>query len=154
MTPVANEKRQALWAAIEQLGRLTDLTERRRQQLARTVGLTPPQWRVLEEIAREDFMPSLFARSQACAPAAVSRTLRQLLDRGLVAVRIAPEDARRRSYALTDEGARVIRELRRARERAVEAVWSSLPRADLQRFADFSSELADRLEAWAARETG
>ena len=152
MNTVSSRKRQAMWAAIGQLGRLTDLTERRRQQLARAVGLNPPQWRVLEEIASEDFMPSLFARSQACAPAAVSRTLRQLLDRGLVAVEIAPEDARRRSYALTGDGARVIGELRRARERAVDAVWSSLPQTEVEDFARFAGELADRLEAWAASE--
>lgn len=141
--------KNSLYAAIEGLGRLTEMMERRRQQLAREVGLSPQQWRVLEEIAREDFMPSLFARDQECAPAAVSRTLRQLLERGLVSVSIAPDDARRREYALTDSGREVLARLRAAREVALEAVWSDLDDAELDRFARFGSELADRLEAFA-----
>lgn len=146
--------RKALYAAIDGLGRLTEMMERRRRQLAGEVGLSPQQWRVLEEIAREDFMPSLFARSQECAPAAVSRTLRQLLARGLVEVSIAPDDARRREYVLTPGGSRVLTRLREAREDALEAVWSHFDRAELERFAAFGSELADRLEDYATRAAG
>jgi DNA-binding MarR family transcriptional regulator len=142
--------RGPLWGAIEQLGRLTEMMERRRHQLARTVGLSPQQWRVLEEIAREDFMPSLFARAQECAPAAVSRTLRQLQERSLVSASIASQDARRREYALTAKGAELLAEVRRAREHALETVWSGFDRAELERFADFGAALADRLEAYAA----
>ena len=80
---MAARARDPLYRAIEGLQRLAELFERRRAQLARRVGLSDPQWRVLEEIAREDFMPSLFARRRDAHPAAVSRTLRQLLDRGL-----------------------------------------------------------------------
>jgi DNA-binding MarR family transcriptional regulator len=145
----SSHRGEALFAAIEGLGRLSELLERRRQQLAREVGLSPQQWRVLEEIGREDFMPSLFARSRECAPAAVSRTLRQLLERGLVEVSIASADARRRDYALTPAGRDVLARLRAARERALEAVWSGLDREELARFADFGSRLADRLEAYA-----
>jgi DNA-binding MarR family transcriptional regulator len=141
--------RAALFRAIEQLGRLTQLMERRRQQLARSVGLSPQQWRVLEEIAREDFMPSLFARNQECTPAAVSRTLRLLLGRGLVEVAIAAGDARRRDYVLTSAGGRILQRLRAAREEALEAVWSGFGAADLERFGAFGGALADRLEAYA-----
>lgn len=146
--------REALYAAVEGLGRLTEVMERRRQQLAREVGLSPQQWRVLEGIAREDFMPSLFARDQECAPAAVSRTLRQLLERGLVDVSIAAGDARRREYGLTEAGREVLARLRGARELALEAVWSDLDRAELARFAAFGSALADRLEAYAGSREG
>jgi len=141
--------RQALYAAIEILGRLTEGMERRRQQLARAVGLTPQQWRVLEEIGREDFMPSLFARAQECSPAAVSRTLRQLQERGLVRSAISAEDARRREYALTRAGERALAALRGAREQALEAVWGGLDAADLSHFAAFGRRLAERLEAYA-----
>ncbi len=142
--------REALFAAIEGLGRLTEMMERRRRQLAARVGLSPQQWRVLEEIAREDFMPSLFARAQACTPASVSRTLRQLLARELVEVSIAQDDARRRDYVLSKRGARVLERVREAREDALEAVWSHFGRADLVRFAAFSTKLADRLEEYAS----
>jgi len=48
-------KRASLYAAIEGLGRLAEVLERRRRQLAGQVGLSPLQWRVLEEVAREAF---------------------------------------------------------------------------------------------------
>jgi DNA-binding MarR family transcriptional regulator len=148
----SHKESEALWAAIEQLGRLTELMERRRQQLARSVDLSPQQWRALDQIAKPNFMPSLFARAQECAPAAVSRTLRQLLDRGLVETSIAAGDARRRDYALTAAGKKVLSQLRNAREDALEAVWSGFASSELERFAAFGAELADRLEAYAAAE--
>jgi DNA-binding MarR family transcriptional regulator len=143
-------KSEAVWEAIEALGRLTDVMDRRREQLGRAVGLSPQQWRVLQEIAREDFMPSLFARAQECTPAAISRVLRQLLERGLVEVSISGHDARRRDYTLTRQGEATLEALRRAREDALDAVWGELDPADLERFAAFGSRLADRLEAYAA----
>lgn len=143
------EASQPLYDAIETLGRLTEGLQRRRQQLARSVGLSPQQWRVLEEIGRQDFMPSLFARSRDCSPAGVSRTLRQLQSRGLVRAAISPEDARRRDYHLTRAGERTLGALRRAREDALQAVWDGLDPEALARFAAFGALLAERLEAYA-----
>jgi DNA-binding MarR family transcriptional regulator len=95
-------------------------------------------------------MPSLFARRRAQSPAAVSKTLRQLADAGLVAVAIGKEDARRRRYSLTTNGRRVLTRLRNVRGRAISAIWGELPIRDLERFADFSEVLGERLEAYAA----
>ena len=141
--------RTVLFRAVEELQRLTELFERRRQQLAREAGLSDGQWVVLEEIGSEDFMPSLFARSRARAPAAVSRTLRQLLDAGLIEVSIAERDARKRDYRLSTKGRRALVRLRASRERALEAVWSGFARRDLEQFARFGRALADRLEEYA-----
>ena len=148
------DSRQALYAAIDALQRLAELMERRRRQLGEVAGLSDPQWRVLEQIGRDDFLPSLFARSRECSPAAVSRTLRQLLERKLVAVSISQRDARRRDYSLTAKGRRVLEELRDRRERALEAVWRDFSRGDLERFVHFGVELADRLESYASRAEG
>jgi len=145
------DSRQALYAAIDALQRLAELMDRRRRQLAEVVGLSDPQWRVLEQIGRDDFLPSLFARSRECSPAAVSRTLRQLLERELVAVSISQRDARRRDYALTLEGRRLLDELQQRRERALDAVWTDFSRDELERFVRFGAELADRLEIYAAQ---
>jgi len=134
--------------AIRSLQRLTDLFRERRRELARGVGLSEAQWRLLEEIAGEAFMPSLFARKQDCAPAAVSRTLRTLLERDLVCVSISPDDARQRVYRLTPEGRRLLRRLNASRERAIAAIWKPLPRSDLASFVRFAEELADGLEAY------
>jgi DNA-binding MarR family transcriptional regulator len=148
MTSKKNE--QILYSAIEGLQRLTELFERRRQRLAQSVGLTDGQWRVLEGIATLHFMPSLFARRQECSPAAVSRTLRQLQDKGLVSASISSSDARQREYSLTPSGSELLSKLRAHRARAIERVWSDLAPEQLAQFAAFSIELADRLEAYAA----
>ena len=140
--------------AILSLQRLTDLFRERRRQLARAVDLSEAQWRVLEEIGDDEFMPSLFARRQDCAPAAVSRTLRQLLDRGMVAVSIARDDARQRVYRLTGPGRRILGRLRERRERAIETVWSRFGAAELEGFVHFADELADHLEAYAEKRGG
>jgi len=145
----------ALFDAIEGLQRLSEIFGRRRRQLAREAGLTDVQWQVLEEVGRQDFMPSLFARGRDCTPAAVSRTLRQLQDAGLVLASISPDDGRQRDYALTDAGREALARVRAGREGAIDAVWRGLPEAELARFATFSTELAERLEAYArAQEAG
>jgi len=149
--PASESGERALYSAIEGLQRLADVFDLRRQQLAREAGLTDAQWRVLEEIGREDFMPSLFARRRECTAAAISRTLRQLQDLGLVSVSISSGDGRQRDYRLTAAGKRSLSKLRQSRERALDAVWSDLPSAEIERFGRFSELLADRLEAYAAR---
>ncbi len=143
---------QAVDAAIGNLQRLAEIYGLRRAQLAREAGLTEAQWRVLEEIANEDFLPSLFARARGCTPAAISKILRQLQEAGLVRASIDAEDARQRVYELTAAGRARMQRRRRARERASHAVWEGLPRAELLRFVAFSETLAERLERYADTE--
>jgi DNA-binding MarR family transcriptional regulator len=144
------ERRETVLAAIARLQRLAELFDLRRGQLARDAGLTEAQWRVLEEIATEHFMPSLFARARESTPPAVSRLLRQLADRGLISVAVAKPDARQRRYALTAAGRRLLDRLREARRRAIDAVWMDLPPAQLDAFVRFGDALIPRLEAYAA----
>jgi DNA-binding MarR family transcriptional regulator len=146
----------ALRTAVEGLSRVAEAFERRRQQLARDLGLSDAQLRALEDIARDDFMPSLFARRRACTAAAVSRTLRQLQEAGLATSAIGESDGRQRAYSLTSAGRRVVDRLRARRLKAVDAIWRDLPAHELTRFGKFSAELADRLDAYAeqsARDT-
>lgn len=138
--------------AIRSLQRLTDLFSERRRQLARAALLSEAQWRLLEEIAGEDFMPSMFARRQDCAPAAVSRTLRQLLERELVEVSISPQDARQRVYQLTAAGRRTLRDLNARRERAIAEVWERFSAGELAEFTRFASALGDGLEEYRRQE--
>ncbi|RMH27990.1 MAG: MarR family transcriptional regulator [Candidatus Hydrogenedentota bacterium] len=138
--------------AIAALQRLAELFIERRERLARSVGLTVEQWRVLQEIGGEGFMPSLFARERQCSPAAVSKTIRQLLDKGAIAVEVSAHDGRQRSYRLTPTGRALLARLNRARQRAIRAVWQDLPPGQLKQFSDFSGELARRLEAYSAQE--
>lgn len=138
-------------AAIATLGRLTEVFQRRRQQLAQDAGITEHQWSVLEEISTEHFMPSMFARRNDSSPAAVSKTIRQLVDKGLVSVSLSKADGRQRDYVLTPRGRRTMATLRDAREAAIAGVWHALGAADLQDFARIGQELTVRLEQYAHR---
>lgn len=137
-------------AAIEVLGRLSELYRERREQLAASVGLTDQQWGVLEEIATAHFMPSLFARRRESSAAAVSKILRQVMDKGFVVASIGKDDARQRTYCLTTKGKRVMDTLRKSREAAIREVWLPLPGSGVRAFAELGSELIVRLERYAA----
>jgi DNA-binding MarR family transcriptional regulator len=136
-------------ASIAHVQRLSDLLQQRRQQLAQRVGLTEQQWRVLEEIATEHFIPSLFAKSRESSAAAVSKVLRQLLDKDLVRVSVSATDGRQRQYELTAKGQKAMERLRSERQHAI---WADLPADDLSRFSKLSGELAERIEKYAAEE--
>jgi DNA-binding MarR family transcriptional regulator len=146
---MSTKQASRIHAAIACLQRLTDLFAERRQQLARSVGLTDQQWAALEEISSEHFMPSLFARQRESSAAAVSKILRQLLDKDLVSVRLGARDGRLRRYELTAKGRRYIEGLRREREAAIQTVWSGLDGAGLEAFTSFATGLAQRLAHYA-----
>ena len=135
--------------AIASLQRLAEAFAERRRQLAAEAELTETQWRVLEGIGGEGFLPSMFARQRDVSAAAVSRTLRQLLERGLVRASAGADDGRKRVYRLTARGRRALRRVHEAREAAVRDVWSALPARELEAFSAFSDDLAARLERYA-----
>jgi DNA-binding MarR family transcriptional regulator len=133
--------------AILHLQRLADLFQKRREQLAASVDLTEQQWSVLEEIATEHFMPSMFAKQRQSSAAAVSKTIRQLVNKSLVVVSLASDDARQRHYELTAKGQRVMAELRAARQDAIQRVWMKQDAAELSNFNRFAGKLGDALDA-------
>ncbi len=137
---------QLVHSAIAQLRRLAELFQKRRAQLAADVGLTEQQWGLLEEISSEHFMPTMFAKQRESSPAAVSKIIRQLVDKGLVVVSLAEGDARQRRYELTAKGRQVMARLRKSRQAAIERVWLALDSNDVAAFNDFAGELADKLE--------
>ena len=138
--------------AIGRLQRLADLFHQRRTQLAQGAGLTEAQWEVLERIASEQFMPSLFARHRDSSPPAVSRIIRQLLRKRLITVSVSTTDGRQRRYQLTARGRKTLDALRGLRRRAIDTIWMDLDPRALAAFTDFSSELITRLEAYASRQ--
>ncbi|MDK2972397.1 MAG: Winged helix DNA-binding domain [Candidatus Sumerlaeota bacterium] len=142
-----------LHEAIANLQQLTELFQFRREQLAREAGLTVQQWRVLEQIAREHFMPSMFARERDSSRAAVSKILRQLQDKGLVSVAVSASNGRHRNYALTERGEEAMALLRASRQRAIDAVWGGFAPADIEAFRAFSARLIARLEEYAETES-
>ncbi len=144
--------RTQVHTAIACLRRLTEAFERRRQALAASAGLTEGQWGLLEEIATEHFMPSMFARNRASSAAAVSKTLRQVKGKGLIRVARSKADGRQRDYVLTTKGARALATLRAARGLAIEEIWTTLPLAAIEGFVEFGNRLASRLERYGGEE--
>ena len=136
-------------AAVERLQALTDLVATRRRQLAAEADLTEAQWRVLEGISSEHFLPSLFARTRECSAAAVSRTLRQLQELGLVRAKPGQADARERYYSLTGAGRERMRRIRDARNRALASAWADLPASEVEAFVRFADPLIERLQRLA-----
>jgi DNA-binding MarR family transcriptional regulator len=148
---VKKPRLQLIHEAIERLTRLCDLFQQRREQLAASAGLTVGQWSVLEEISTEHFMPSMFARHEETSRAAVSKVIRQLLDRGLIQVAISQLDGRQRDYALTSEGKHMLGKLRSEREKAIEAIWLPLDSEALLLFSDFTGDLTERIQRYASQ---
>jgi DNA-binding MarR family transcriptional regulator len=143
-------ERSKIFLAIEQLQQASALFSKRRSQLAAAVGLTEAQWRVMEGVATQHFMPSLFAREQDHTGSAVSKLLRQLLGKKLIRVSISTGDARQRSYELTAAGVKVMDKLRDLRSEAIEDVWADLPPKELAAFSAFAEKLIARLRAKAS----
>ncbi|MET0386292.1 MAG: hypothetical protein ABW321_10060, partial [Polyangiales bacterium] len=104
------------------------------------------------EIATEHFMPSMFAQSEATSRAAVSKVIRQLLDRSLIQVAISPVDGRQRDYALTAAGKSVLAVLRDERQKAIEAIWLPMDADALASFSQFTHHLIDRIERFTSKE--
>lgn len=148
--PVDNSSRTTdIHAAIDCLGRLSEVFRQRRQELAASVGLTDQQWSVLDEIDSEHFMPSLFARRRESSAAAVSKILRQLQDKALITVSVDASDGRQRHYELSPRGKHVLDELRQRRQHAISRVWQQFDSAALQTFTRFGNELLSQLERYS-----
>lgn len=143
--------RERIEGAIRALQRLAELFLERRRQLAQEVGLSEAEWRLLDEISAERFMPSLFAKRRERSPAGVSRVLRGLVDAGLVSAEVGRQDARQRVYRLTPRGRGLMTRLRERRERAIGAIWRSFPARELADFERFATVLGDALEDYARR---
>lgn len=138
--------------AIARLNRLTELFQRRRGELAAAAGFTEQQWLVLERISTEHFIPSLFAEERESSRAAVSKIIRQLVDKGLVTVGLDRQDARQRQYTLTSLGKKKMAEVRRMREEAIDNIWMDFDHGDLTRFCDFSDRLIAMIESYSGKE--
>jgi DNA-binding MarR family transcriptional regulator len=141
-------------AAIACLQRMSQAFQERRRQLAKSVNLTEQQWEFLEQISSEHFMPTMFAKRRASSAAAVSKVLRQLVDKRLVVAHVATDDARQRRYRLTARGKRTMETLRRERMAAIDAVWVPLGAGDLDAFIRFGNRLLERLGSYALARRG
>ena len=142
---MAEHHKESIFTAIEQLQTLTHLFLKKRAALAKQVGLTEAQWRVLEEIQQVDFMPSMFAAKREYSKAAVSKLLRQLQEKKLIRLISDASDGRIRKYALTGSGEAALKALRLIREQAIEEIWVPLDSELLKKTIAFNQTLIDKL---------
>lgn len=138
---------ELIFEAIGQLQTLSHIFIRKRAELAKQAGLTEAQWRLLDEIGQEAFMPSMFASQRENSKAAISKTLRQLTDAGLITVAIASGDARQRKYTLTPLAVKKLKQLQKLREAAIDTVWRPIDRKLLASAVEFNEQLIGRLKA-------
>lgn len=146
------DKKEIVHEAISLVQRLSDLFHKRRAELASRVGLTEKQWLVLERISDEHFMPSMFAREQDSSLAAVSKIVRQLVDKQVVSVSLCEADARQREYELTEKGRAMMSKLRILRESAIDQIWMAQDQTALSRFCEFAHELITSIEMFSDKE--
>jgi homoprotocatechuate degradation regulator HpaR len=77
--------------------------------LLREAGLTEQQWRVLRVLVDEgDSDPSGLSQAGLLYPPSVTRILKELDDRGLLARRPDPNDGRRSLIAVTPKGRKLV----------------------------------------------
>jgi len=108
-------------------------------------NLTDPQWRVLRILsqARELDVSSLARQSYLMGPS-LSRILRDLASRGLIARRVSSEDARRFFHTLTMRGRRLLEEVSPAFNPVYREIES---RFGTERIRDLNERLSALLEA-------
>ncbi|NQU71531.1 MAG: MarR family transcriptional regulator [Rhodospirillales bacterium] len=108
-------------------------------------SLTPVQYAVMTVLAHRPGMDQISIASEAAIDRTnVADVLSRLEERGIVSRQISPTDRRMKLAVLTDEGARITRDMEVAMQRAQDRFLSPLP-AD--RRGEFMKLLADLVEA-------
>jgi DNA-binding MarR family transcriptional regulator len=146
------EKKKLVHNAISVVQQLSAVFLKRRSELAAEVGLTEQQWLILERITDEHFMPSMFAKERDSSPAAVSKILRQLMEKGVIEAGLGAGDGRKREYTLTDKGKKTMDTLRSFRAEAIDSIWMSFDEESLSAFSKFSARLIESIESYSRKE--
>lgn len=116
------------------------------------IGLTVQQWRVIRVLA-EGEARTAGALSELCVlmPPSLSRILKNLTERGLIA-RVEDDDARRRRVRLTDDGRRKYEEMALRSAEIYDRLEAAFGPARMETLLDLLTELrevADEVNAGA-----
>ncbi|WP_239456464.1 MarR family winged helix-turn-helix transcriptional regulator [Nocardioides solisilvae] len=128
----------------ERLMRVARLLRRRGAQQLEPWDLSPHQVRALRVVEREDG-PRLgrIADELRIAPRSTTDVVDALEGRGLVERYADPADRRASCVRLTDAGAALLRDVRRARATGAEELFAVLDAADRQRLADLLARVEE-----------
>lgn len=150
VTAAADAAFQDVLLALFQLhGRVLDAAD----GMAADLELTGARWQVLRVIARAPMTASQVARRLGLKRQSVQRTVDQLADAGLVALRANRDHLRAPLVAPTAAGSRALAALEARRGAWVGRVLAGLPAARLATLATLLGELNQRVEAGAPAAT-
>jgi homoprotocatechuate degradation regulator HpaR len=110
-------------------------------------GVTDAQWRVLRALSREGELDATdTARQTFLPPSSLSRILRDLTSRGLIAVRVCPGDARRTLHTLTKAGRKLVADIEPNFAPVYEELERRVGAEPLRQLAEALDRLSDLLE--------
>ncbi|MEQ8585693.1 MAG: MarR family transcriptional regulator [Thalassobaculaceae bacterium] len=131
----------------EQIGHLLRRAHQRATQIFletfEEAGLTPTQWAALAMLAEEgSASQNALGRMTAMDPATIQGVIRRLEERGLITREPDPDDKRRTTLRLSDDGKTLVREVTalgaRVTERTLEPLDAEERRAFLEMLARLS----------------
>ena len=154
MTETGRGKRtsRALDAGDLLPGRLDSLSDALSKRIEAPVraeyGLPPKDWKVMQVLAAEGALPPTeIHRVNGQNKAQISRALKCLLDRELVAKEPHPEDQRTFVVGLTDSGLAMYREIVRKMRRRQSDFLDALPAREGDRLRELVGSLEKAVEA-------
>jgi homoprotocatechuate degradation regulator HpaR len=119
----------------------------------RRAGVTEQQWRVLRVLSDSGMLDAgAIANSALLYPPSVTRIVKDLLQRGLVAKQVNPDDARRVSISITAEGETLVKETAIHTKRLLDQYEAAFGSQRLEAFKKEAQELADALRQFAPEE--
>jgi DNA-binding MarR family transcriptional regulator len=113
-------------------------------------SLTPVQYAVMTVLFQQPDLDQISIANEAAIDRTnVADVLARLEERGIVTRRVSPADRRMKLAALTDEGARITRDMETAMQRAQERFMAPLPPARRAEFMNFLTELVEANNAFS-----
>lgn len=138
---------------LERTWRVNHAMQRVSNRMARDLGLTGPQRLVVRCIGKYPGIPaSQLASILHLDRGTISSALNRLEERGLIERRADPNDGRRVTLGLTEDGRAVDRPTEHTIEATVEHLLGTISKDDLAVTARVLGALADALEQEADRE--
>ena len=110
-------------------------------------GVGTIEWRVLAHVAAERWItPQRICRLGGLDKGGVSRSMKFLLDRGLIAVRGSSTDARSLEISLTTKGSAVYERMARLADEREKRLLSGLSKPEVRSFVAMLRRLNERIE--------
>jgi DNA-binding MarR family transcriptional regulator len=136
----------------EEIGALiADLARKHRtrfDQRAKALGLTRPQWRILNNVLHvEGASQSFLVQKLEVEHITVSRLLDNLAKMGWIERRVDPNDKRARLIYATEKAKPLLKQIEKVRAKVEEELFGSLTEPDLKKLRSLLHKINDRYNA-------